>query len=484
MGILESIGTGATISVTIQAIDKFSSVFKEASLAGKALTGLAAGVTTGGIALASLGVSSLKVAADFEQTQLAFTTMLGSADEAQKLLKKLADFAKNTPFTLTGIENQTKKLLAYGIDSKEVMGDLKALGDIAAGVGIDKLPQLTLAFGQVSAKGRLMGQELNQFTEAGVPLLDELAKSMGKPKSEIQDMVSAGEVGFEDVKNALVTLTSEGGRFEDLMSKQSETVAGKFSNLQDTFELMQREIGVALLPIISKLADVFQNQVLPAIQPLIPVIADLLAFGLKGLIDIITPLIPLVIQVAEEILKSATEAMPSLLDSIQEIVPVLSDLITTLLPLIPAAIKLIAITLDLAASLINFLEPAIAPILWILQQWIDLIKNVVDWISTLIGWVKELVNWLAKVSLDTLSSIASFGGKVFGGSSTRKVNDFIMRPNGQVIETHPNDTIIGTKNPEGLGGGMNIIIEGNIYGTDPDQIAEALYDKLRRKISL
>jgi len=97
----------------------------------------------------------------------------------------MTNFAKKTPFTLQGLENETKKLLAYGISQKEVMADLKVLGDIAAGVGMDKLPNLTLAYGQVRAAGRLTGMELRQFTEAGVPLLEELSKVTGMA---VQDM--------------------------------------------------------------------------------------------------------------------------------------------------------------------------------------------------------------------------------------------------------------------------------------------------------
>lgn len=191
--------------------------------------------------------STLDQAAGLEQTKVAFETMLGSAEKAGTFYKELTDFAKKTPFTLPGIEEAAKRLLAYGVTQREVIPDLKNLGNIAAGVGMDKMPQLILAFGQVRAASKLTGMELRQFSEAGVPLLGELAKSFGKSAGEIQDMVSDGKIGFKDVEAALASLSGEGGRFQDLMEKQSQTFNGMVSNLQDAWTLFLREAGQPLV---------------------------------------------------------------------------------------------------------------------------------------------------------------------------------------------------------------------------------------------
>lgn len=208
-----------------------------------------------GAAIGGLGLSMTRAAARFEQSEIAFSTMLGSMDAGKKLLADLTDFAKRTPFELSGLEQTTKQLLAYGIEQDKVLDDLRSLGNIASGVGMDRLPNLTLAFGQVKAATRLTGMELRQFTEAGVPLLDALSKSMGATVPEIQKMVSAGKVGFEEVRKALESLSSGTGRFAGLMEKQAESLSGKWSNLADSWDIFLREEGKALLDWGKKLVD-------------------------------------------------------------------------------------------------------------------------------------------------------------------------------------------------------------------------------------
>lgn len=225
-------------------LDAFQGRIEKAARASRIAT---VGLTTTGIAVGGLGLMAVKAAGRYEQSQIAFETMLGSAEDAQRLLNDLTTFARTTPFELTGLEDMTKRLLAYGIEQENVLKDLEVLGNISAGVGMDKLPNLILAFGQVSAATRLTGMELRQFTEAGVPLLDELAKTMNKPVKEIQKMVSEGQVGFPIVRQALQNLTAEGGRFEDLMGKQAKSLEGLWSNLVDIWGIFLREEGLALL---------------------------------------------------------------------------------------------------------------------------------------------------------------------------------------------------------------------------------------------
>jgi tape measure domain-containing protein len=210
---------------------------------------MALGIGAGGLgaSLGILGKQMFESAGNFEQSKIAFTTMLGSAEKADKLLKEMTDFAKKTPFELRGLEDQTKKLLAYGFEADNVLTATKMLGDISAGVGMDKLPQLTLAFGQVKAATRLTGAELRQFSEAGVPLLENLAKQSGKTAGEMLKMISKGEVSFEQVQSALSSLTEEGGKFYNMMEKQSGSLNGMISNLRDAWDLFLRNEGAKLL---------------------------------------------------------------------------------------------------------------------------------------------------------------------------------------------------------------------------------------------
>lgn len=196
-------------------------------------------------------------AGKFEQVQIAFETMLGSAEKAKILLEEITQFAKITPFQLTGLLESSKRLLAFGFSAKQILPTLESLGNISAGVGRDKLPQLILALGQVRAATRLRGQELRQFTEAGVPLIEELAKELGVAEKEIQTLVSGGKVGFKDVNQALLNLTTGSGRFADLMTKQSKSFLGIISNIIDTLEIFAIKVGSELLPELKELANGF-----------------------------------------------------------------------------------------------------------------------------------------------------------------------------------------------------------------------------------
>lgn len=214
--------------------------------------------SAGAASAASLGLLTkgvIKAGADFEQTRIAFETMLGSADQAQKTLSELSQFAAKTPFELTQLEEASKRLLAYGTAADDLIPTLRMLGDISAGVGMDKLPQLILAFGQVRAATKLTGMELRQFSEAGVPLLGTLAAQLGRTEAEIMEMVAEGKIGFTEVKTALQSLTGEGSRFHNLMATQATSLGGLWSNLKDQISLTSRTVGTELLPHLKPVVD-------------------------------------------------------------------------------------------------------------------------------------------------------------------------------------------------------------------------------------
>lgn len=213
-----------------------------------------------GVALAGAGAAIgffAKKAGNMEQAEIAFETMLGSVEKAKILLGEITKFAQTTPFQLTELVDTSKKLLAFGFAANDVIPVLTTLGNISAGVGKDKLPQLLLAFGQVRAATRLTGMELRQFTEAGVPLLGELAKQLNVSEAQVQQMVSNGAVSFGMVKQALDGLASGGGRFNNLMAKQSKTLLGQWSNLVDLLEITSIEIGKQLIPVLLPLIKQF-----------------------------------------------------------------------------------------------------------------------------------------------------------------------------------------------------------------------------------
>ncbi|MBG0512952.1 tape measure protein [Elizabethkingia meningoseptica] len=186
----------------------------------------------------------IDVRGEFQKTEIAFTTMLGNAGKAKVLMGEMVNLAAKTPFGLKEVADGAKQLLAFQVPANQVVDTLTRMGNIAAGLGVP-LSRINLVYGQVKAKGRLMGDDLRQFTEAGIPMVAELADKFGKTEAEIIAMVSAGKIGFKDVEAVLKGLTDEGGMFFNLMEKQSESLSGKWSNLEDSFEQMLNKIGAS-----------------------------------------------------------------------------------------------------------------------------------------------------------------------------------------------------------------------------------------------
>lgn len=242
------------VEQTSAGVSNFGGVLKTALIAGGA-------IAAGGMIL--LGKSALEAAGNFEQTKISFEVMLGSAAKATKLLAELQDFAKKTPFNLVELQDSTKRLLAYGVAGDEVIDTMTMLGNVTSGVGRDKLPQLILAFGQVKAAGRLMGTELRQFTETGVPMIQLLADHFHVARSEIQDMVKDGKVGFKDVEAALQSLGGEGGKWGDLMDRQSKTMQGSLSNLQDSWTQLLVVLGTMFIPATTQVIQVLTSFISP-----------------------------------------------------------------------------------------------------------------------------------------------------------------------------------------------------------------------------
>lgn len=193
-------------------------------------------------AIKSFVMELINVRGEFQKTEIAFSTMLGNGDKAKVLMGEMVDLAAKTPFSLQDVSSGAKQLLAFQVPADEVVDTLTRMGNIAAGLGVP-LSRINLVYGQVKAKGKLAGDDLRQFTEAGIPMVAELAKKFNKTTAEISTMVSAGKIGFKDVQDVLFSMTNEGGMFFDLMEKQSASLSGKIANLGDSWDQMLNKIG-------------------------------------------------------------------------------------------------------------------------------------------------------------------------------------------------------------------------------------------------
>lgn len=186
----------------------------------------------------------IQVRGEFQQLEVAFTTMLGSSEKANVLMAQLTETAAKTPFDLQGVANGARQLLAYGTSAEDVNETLIRLGNIAAGLS-QPLGDLVYLYGTTMTQGRLYTQDLNQFTGRGIPMIKELAKEFGVAESEIKGMVEAGMIGFSEVQKVIQNLTNEGGMFFNLMQEQSKTITGQISNIGDSFSMMLNDIGKA-----------------------------------------------------------------------------------------------------------------------------------------------------------------------------------------------------------------------------------------------
>ena len=551
VGFLSGIAGGATVAITIKAIDQFSGTFKKAETTaskfgavGKAaLVGFTVAAVAAGVAITKLASSSIKAAAEFEQTQVAFTTLLGSAEAAEDKLKELSDFAKATPFTLQGVEKSARQLLAVGFEADELIPTLRNVGDVAAGLGLGEegLQRLILNLGQVRTQGKLTGRELRDFAVAGVPILQVLADQMGVTKEAITEMISAGEITSEAVTSAFRAMSEEGGKFENLMAKQADTVLGKFSNLKDTLSLMGREIGAELLPVVSDLADTFLNDVLPAIKPLIPLFTDLVKKAMIGLADLLPKILPTLMRLAEIffrlfdalspvvdiILDSLILGLDLFMDVLEPLLPIikslgglLGDIFEILRPLIEVIASVTSAILTLAGTAIGriligalrLVEPLLTAVADALSWIIGLIGDAIKWIGRFFGIIDdekptETTANAISTTQQTLDEQANEstsqtatptqGDRALDPSQrvTRvnepialnprtvldpiALNDFILTSNGKLLQPSPQDTIIGTKG--GIGTTITVNID-SVQGLDPDMVAEALETKLSRMI--
>lgn len=195
-----------------------------------------------GLGLKELSGQIFNTRAQFEQLEIAFTTMLGSAEKANSLLDQLKQTAAKTPFEMEDVVGGAKSLLAYGIEADKVNDTLIRLGDIAAGLSIP-LKDLTWLYGTTMVQGRMFTQDFRQFQGRGIPIADELSKILGVAKEKVGEAVTAGKVGAKELEAAIQSMTNEGGRFGGLMAKQSDSLKGKWENIKDTIQLMFNEMG-------------------------------------------------------------------------------------------------------------------------------------------------------------------------------------------------------------------------------------------------
>ena len=210
------------------------------AIAGLQVGGAVAGIVSG---IAGMGVAAVQSAAQMRQYEIAFQTMLKSAEAGTQMLRDLQQFAAETPFDVPGVVSAGQQLMAFGFQAKEIVPMLTSLGDAASGLGLgtEGVSRLAYALGQMRTSGKLNAQDMMQLTSAGVSAWDMLAQAAGKSVAEIKDMCSKGMIDSKEAVKIIVAGMND--EFGGMMDKTSNEVAGLLANIEETAGNTSAAIG-------------------------------------------------------------------------------------------------------------------------------------------------------------------------------------------------------------------------------------------------
>lgn len=231
---------------------------------------------------------SINLASQVEDATIAFEVLTGSAADGALLFEQIRKFAAESPITFSGAAEAAKTMMSFGVAAQDVQNNLQMLSDVTGGNN-DRFKMLALAFSQMSAAGRLMGQDLLQMINAGFNPLQQISRTTGESLVELKKRMEEGGISTEEVRQAFVDATAEGGMFNGMTERLAETVSGKLNIALSDMEQKLAEVGKALGPLIVQLLDVFKQlePVLKAIINLIDGIAQGLGFTLAVWTDLI-----------------------------------------------------------------------------------------------------------------------------------------------------------------------------------------------------
>ena len=192
--------------------------------------------------LKALGSEIIRVRGEFQAADTAIQTLLGSKEKADALMSQVREYAKISPLEFSDVTQATQMMLGFNIEAEKVPRYLQAIGDVSMG-DTQRFNSLTLAFSQMSAAGKLMGQDLNQMINAGFNPLQIMADKTGKSIATLKDEMSKGAISAEMVQQAFIDATSAGGKFYNMSENASKTINGQLSMMQDAMDSVFNELG-------------------------------------------------------------------------------------------------------------------------------------------------------------------------------------------------------------------------------------------------
>ena len=205
--------------------------------------------------LYQFGEAAIEARSRIEQLEVSFSTLLGSQAQANALLQEIREYGTVTPYDTEGLAQAARLMLSYGMATNKVMPTLRMLGDISIGDN-EKLQSLTLAFSQMSASGRVCKEDLNQMVNAGFNPLQIISEETGESIGELNDKVSAGKISVNQIEQAFISATSEGGKFHGMVDNMSNTLSGKIAQMSDGWDNLKASIGGLSSPAVLKAIEI------------------------------------------------------------------------------------------------------------------------------------------------------------------------------------------------------------------------------------
>lgn len=438
----------AEVGQAIKNMQSFQNVTKGVSSSGIGITNIFGGLAAKLAAIAlpvSLGAiakGAVDSAAALEMQQASFETMLGSADKARSMLDKLVTMAAKTPFQLTDLAQGTKTMLAFGVAEQKVLPYLQQIGDIAQGDS-GKFQSLTLAFSQIQATGRLMGQDLLQLINAGFNPLQEISKKTGESMVELKARMEKGGISAQEVADAFKSATSEGGRFSGGMERASQTLSGLLSTAKDNLSRLGADIANNYMPLIKGAVTKFitflndNSGTIVAVFKQLPEIAKvafdaIVAMGRKALSwETFKEIIAALATGLYKMLAYAISKLPELFVAVfkmqMAVVKNFGEYVISIFANAWGTIK------NAGAEALNKvfgwagveIEKGIVPsIMNIGDAWDGMIKDVGDGISGVVAVGKDLIVNEAELLGETASSIGSLFDEEFD-TAMQKIKDLV-----------------------------------------------------------
>ncbi|MFR4340049.1 MAG: hypothetical protein DBX91_14055 [Subdoligranulum variabile] len=402
---------------------KASSSWKSAAGGiAKALGTAFVGVTTAaGAGVVSLAKMGTDFNAQMETYQTSFEVMTGDAEEAARITEQLKDTAAKTPFAITDLADTTQLLMNYGLTADEAMSRMQMLGDISQG-SADKMSRIAMAYGQMSSAGKVQLEDIKQMIEAGFNPLTEISETTGESMESLYKRISDGTLTVDEITASMQRSTSEGGKYFQSMEKQSQTLSGQFSTMQDNFAQFAGEVVEGITPALTAAMDavngLFEDDTLKdTLSGLFDVLAQIVTESLPPLVDMLGELMPLFAQVVNDVLPVAvdlfTQLLPPLIQLVEAVLPAFLEIIEALLPplaeivnaVVPVLVSLLEALMPILSTLLEALSPILDLSLDLLQPILDLITQALNPLIEVLGYLIDVAIMPLQVALGALAGV-------------------------------------------------------------------------------